>query len=103
MEKRNCARTCVRINITFRCCNKEHSGTITNLSRGGMFINTDEMCFPFDSQLDVYIPSHNGNLHVPVHLSRLTMSPDYHDGIAVEMTDPPRHYLDFLNNIESSP
>ena len=101
MGKRNFERTLVNIKITFICCNKVHSGTITNLSRNGMFINTDEMCFPFDSQLDVLIPSNNGSLRVPVNLNRLTMSPDSNDGIGVEITDPPPHYLDFLNDLKS--
>ncbi len=102
MEKRAFDRINTTLEISFRCCSKVHEGTITNLSEKGMFITMAEMCLPFDFHIDVFIPSGDGKLHVPVNLSRITISPDIHDGIGVELPDPDRHYLDFVGNLKST-
>jgi hypothetical protein len=102
LEKRAFDRINTTLEISYRCCSKVHKGTVTNLSEKGMFITMEEMCFPFDFHIDVFVPSGNGELHVPVNLSRISMSPDLHDGIGVELPDPPRHYLDFVNDLRSA-
>lgn len=101
MEKRAFERIKVDLEITFNCCNKTHAGTIADISENGIFICTDEICFPFDSRLEVFIPSEKDNLSVPVYLNRLIMSPDSHDGIGVVLSDPPETYLSFVNNLRS--
>ncbi len=102
MENRAFDRISTTLEISFRCCSKVHEGTITNLSEKGMFITMAEMCLPFDFHIDLFIPSKDGKLHVPVNLSRITLSPGVHDGIGVELPDPDRHYLDFVNDLKST-
>jgi hypothetical protein len=101
MERRACERRSAKVDVQFFCCNRVHSGTVINLSEKGMFITTDEMRFPFDSQLEVLIPFREQILHVPVSLRRIEMSPDSHDGIGVELSDPPQDYVEIINGLSS--
>ncbi len=104
MEKRAYSRIPVELDVRFYCCNGTyHSGTVTNLSEKGMFIRTKEMCFPFDSQLEIFIPlKKDEKLRVSVNLSRIIISPDSDDSIGVELPDPPREYLEFVKGLRSA-
>lgn len=104
MEKRAYSRIPVELDARFYCCNGTyHSGTITNLSEKGMFIRTKEMCFPFDSRLEIFIPLKDERLRVPVNLNRIIISPDSDDSIGVELPDPPQEYIEFVKSLRSSP
>ena len=102
MEKRAFRRYPVNINVKFYCCSSVYSGTVKNLSENGMYIDTTEMHFPSDSRLEIVFATDELKFHVPVKFVRLTTSPDYQDGFAVEISNPPREYYKLLNNVISS-
>jgi hypothetical protein len=77
---------------------KEHSGTVTNLSENGMFINTEGICFPEDSQFEVRISLKEEDFDLPVKLSR-SVKIDGHCGMGVEILYPSGKYNDFVENL----
>ncbi len=89
----------VSVEVGFFCCNKVSSGTITDISEKGMFIKTGEMCFPFDSQFEIFIPMKEKIINVFAILKRIIMSPDSYDGIGVELLNPSQDYLEFVDNL----
>ncbi len=99
MDKRAFKRIPIDLKVRFYCCNKTYTGTITNLTEKGMFISTHELYFPFNSQLEIFIPLKDKGLHIPVNLNRITMSPDSDDGIGVELPNPPQDYLEFVDSL----
>ncbi len=98
MEKRTFNRIPVDIEIKFVCCNKAYSGTLMNVSKVGMFIMIDELFFPFDSRMDVFIPYKDDMLRISVGFIRIVMSPDSFDGIGVKLLNPSRRYVDFVSS-----
>ncbi len=101
MEKRACHRIPVNVDIRYFCCSRIYTGTISNISEKGMLINTTEMCFPFDSQFEMFLPLKGEELRVPVSLSRILMLPDSHDSIGVELLNPSQDYLEFVGSLKS--
>ena len=101
MHRRNFERISSDIKIRFSCDNMDYCGTITNLSENGMFINTHDMCFPFDSKFEVVIEMNGNVMDVPVKVSRLTKTNESYDGIAVELLSPPESYLELIKNLRS--
>jgi hypothetical protein len=87
--------------IDFHCFNIDCFGTITNLSANGMFIRSKKMSFPFESQFEICIPFNEGELKVRVKVKRITKSTDYYDGIAVELVNPSKNYLEFITKLRS--
>lgn len=102
MEKRAVRRFPASINVNFYCCNSVYSGTVKNVSENGMFISTREMRFPSDSRFDIVFEVNEKKFHVPVKLVRLITSPDYHDGFAVEVSNPPDEYIELLDSFRST-
>jgi hypothetical protein len=102
MERRACHRISVNVDIRFFCCSRVYTGTISNISKKGLLINTTEMCFPFDSQFEIFLPLKGEELRVPVSLSRILMLPDSHDSIGVELLNPSRDYLKFVNSLKAA-
>jgi len=97
MQRRDFERVHANIKVRFFCCESHYDGTIMNLSEGGMFISTDEMRFPFDSELDIIIPLNSDVLKVPVKVMRMTKSSDLYDGLGVKVLQPSVYYKDFVN------
>jgi Tfp pilus assembly protein PilZ len=96
MQRRDFERVPANIKVRFFCCESHYDGTIMNLSEGGMFISTDEMRFPFDSEIDIIIPLNSDILKVPVKVMRMTKSSDLYDGLGVKVLQPSEHYKDFV-------
>lgn len=101
MQRRVFERIPVEITVRFYCYNHDYSGTVTNLSENGMYICTNNMCFPFDSEFKIVIPIKAEMLNIPVKVRRITKTSDRYDGIGVEVLSPPQKYLDFVSNIRS--
>lgn len=99
MEKRAFERLQANINVSFICSDSLYDGTVRNLSENGMFITTREMRFPSESQFEISFSMSEKKFHVSVKLVRLITSPDYQDGIAVEISNPPREYLELVSNL----
>ncbi len=102
MQKRSFERIPASINVKFYCDNRDYSGTVKNLSENGMFISTQDMCFPFDTKFEVVIPLEEDVLNIPVKVSRITKTSDCYDGIAVELLSPPKDYLKFIKCLRSA-
>ncbi len=88
--------------VLFSCCNMEYSGTVTDISKNGMFIKIKEMYFPFDSQFEILIPLKKEVLKIPVKVSRIIKSTVLYDGIGVELINPPQNYVEFVDNLRSA-
>lgn len=102
MEKRAYNRIPVYMEVEFCCGSRVHNGTVMNISEKGMFISTEEMSFPLESQWEVRLPFKEETLNIPVNLRRMEMSPDSHDGIGVEFIGPSEKYFDFVNSLRSA-
>jgi hypothetical protein len=85
--------------IECHCCNIECFGTITNLSANGMFIRSQKISFPLESQFEICIPLKEKILAVCVQVNRLTKSNSYYDGVGIELVDPSQEYLDFVSTL----
>jgi hypothetical protein len=96
-EKRAYER--IPASISFRCCNMDCFGTITNLSASGMFIKSQKINFPFESKFKVCMSLKNEVLDVRVRIKRFTKSSGYYDGIGVELVKPPQKYLDLISKL----
>ena len=101
MEKRTYERIPTSIKIKFFCCKTEYDGIVMNLSEGGMFINVENMCFPFESFLQIIVPFKKEILKVPVEVSRIQLTPISDDSIGVAITNPSKNYLKFVENHKS--
>ena len=102
MDKRAFNRVPADIEVTFHCNNMDYTGIISDISENGMFISTNDMCSPFDSQFEVVIPFKDDEINVPVNLNRIILSPDSRDGIGVELSDLSPDYIEMVKNIKSS-
>ncbi|MBI4849345.1 MAG: PilZ domain-containing protein [Nitrospirae bacterium] len=102
MNRRVFERVTSNISVRFYCGDTDYCGTITNLSENGMFISTKQMSFPFDSKIEIYISHNDKLLSVPVKVIRMTKSNDVFDGIAVQLVDHHKDYLDLVNTLRSS-
>lgn len=102
MEKRAYNRISVNLDAKICCGNRSYGGTVTNISEKGMFISTEEMYFPFDSQMEVVLPFKEQELRIPVSLRRMEMYPDSHDGIGVEFSGISEEYFQFIDSLRSS-
>ena len=94
MEKRDFKRIPAR--IEFNCNNIDYYGTITNLSANGMFIKSQKINFPLDSQLNVFIALQDDVLNLQVKIKRITKSNGYYDGLGVTLVNLPKKYLKLL-------
>lgn len=97
-------RACERIpaRIDFSCCDIDCFGTITNISANGMFIRSQKMSFPFDSQFEICITLKEEVLKVCVKVNRITKSSGYYDGIGVELLNPTQKYLELVDSLKSA-
>ncbi|MBI5739656.1 MAG: PilZ domain-containing protein [Nitrospirae bacterium] len=95
MEKRSYDRIPASLKIKLCLDNDINTGTLVNLSRSGMLINT-KVCFPLKSQFDILLPSGDDILKIPVKVSRLLKKGNAYDGIGVELLDPSSRYFEFL-------
>jgi hypothetical protein len=99
MAKRASWRIPININLKLHCCDKGCLGYVTNLSENGMSIITNEMCFPKKSEFEIIIPLKEETLHSSVKLAR-SIKTDFDDHyIGVELLNPPKKYLNFVNNL----
>ncbi len=94
MEKRFFKR--IPATIEFNCNNIDYYGTITNLSANGMFIKSQRINFPLDSQFNLFIPLKDDFLNLRVKIKRITKSNGYYDGLGVTLVNLPKKYLKLL-------
>jgi hypothetical protein len=98
MEKRAHTRIAGTLRVEFDCSNTICCCTATNLSEKGMLLKTSDILFPMDTHFDIFIHLRDEVLEVPVKVSRIVKTVNTYDGIAIELIDPPRAYVDFINS-----
>lgn len=99
MARRATWRIPIQLNVRLIMGGKVSTGTVKNLSENGMFISADETDFDKDSECFISIPVDNETLNVPGKLVRIIRENNSHGGIGVELMDPPKKYLDFVENL----
>ncbi len=98
MSIRSSWRIPIRLHVKCFQSGKEYCGTVTNLSESGMFIDTEGMCLPEESQFEVKISLKEGDLHLPVKLNR-SVKTDDHCGMGVEILCPSGQYKDYVESL----
>ncbi len=107
MQKRAFERIPAGLRTRFFYGNTIFTGTVTNLSENGMFINT-RMYLSSDSRFEILIPLKEETLRVPVKVSRIVKTDDFYDyniyknGMGVKLLNPPQNYLEFINRLRST-
>jgi hypothetical protein len=99
MARRADIRFPIKINVKFYCGDKVHSGMVTNISERGMFIETNEVCFPEERQFNLAIPLENEMAHFPVKINRLLNMKKGSYGIGVELLNPSPQYIEYVENL----
>jgi c-di-GMP-binding flagellar brake protein YcgR len=100
MQRRNFHRIDSDVKVRFFCGNEFCSGIITNISEGGMFIRT-KISFPFELKFKVIIYLKERLLTVPIKLNRLLRNNKSCDTMAVEVLNPQKDYLEFVERLRS--
>ena len=100
MQKRAYERMPISLKVNFFYGNELSSGTMTNCSENGMFINTS-MCLPFGSIFEIIIKLQDELLKVSAHVTRLVKTGDFYDGMGVELFNKHQEYLDFVNRLKT--
>ena len=88
--------------IECHCCNIVCFGTITDLSENGMFIKSEKISLPLESEFEVCIPLKEEVLNVRVKVNRITKSSGHYDGIGVELLNLPQKYLEFVDRLKAA-
>jgi hypothetical protein len=84
-----------------RCFDIEYFGTITNLSENGIFLRSQKISFPLDTEFELSFHLKEEKINVPVKVRRITKSNGYYDGIGVEILNCPGNYLKLINRLRS--
>jgi len=101
MQRRASERIPSNFTARFSCCNCDYEGTVLNISEEGMFIMTNRMSFPFDSDIEILVHTGSEILKIPVTVMRINKSRDYYDCLGVKIPAPSRNYVEFVNSLKS--
>ncbi len=98
MEKRNYQRISTAVDARFLYGDMFYSGTIMNLSEKGMFMRT-RICLPFNCLFEIIINKKDVLIKVNVRVKRVTKINGYYDGMGVEILNPQKEYLEFIDSL----
>ncbi len=98
MEKRACERISTKLYTGFSFDDKFYRGIVTNLSEKGMFISY-RVNFPFNQSFELLILSKEKLLKIPVKVVRLIRGDRYYNAMAVEVLNPQKDYLEFVDSL----
>lgn len=98
IEKRSDQRIPVSIEIRFFYGKMFYSGTVSDISKKGMFINTAE-CIPPNYRIVIIIPYKNDLLTVNSSVSRLRQNSGHFDGMGIEILHPKNNYIEFVDSL----
>lgn len=101
MSKRPFHKIRSNLKIKFFCSHSFCAGTLTGLSETGMLIET-KMTFPFDRIFDVVICLRERLIRVHVRFRKLIGDNKSYDIMAVDVLNPQKDYLEFINDISPS-
>jgi hypothetical protein len=98
MQKRTYERMNTNVRVSFFYRNDFYHGTMTNCSENGMCIKT-RMCFPFETRIELLIPSKEDVLKVLVEVKRLEKTEGFYDAMGVELLNSSPKYLEFIKSL----
>lgn len=99
MERRSHARISTKIDARFFYGNLFYSGTVSNISGKGMFINTKRL-LPSGSIFVVLIRTENQLLKVIARVKRNIRDNGVNDGMGVELLSPSAMYMDLVGGLQ---
>ena len=108
MKKRTYERIPLDMKVSFIQSNTKYSGTVKNISKNGMYIESDtslpfnsklELQLSFKAKLSVYITFNNNIFGVPVRVKRLVKDGDSFIGMGIMLLNSPPLYMDFLSSL----
>ncbi len=107
-KKRAYQRIPVDIEITYEQFNTKYSGTVKNISKNGMYIESDtplsfnsklDLHLPYKSKLKVFVISNNNVLGFPVRVKRLVKDETSFIGMGVMLLNSSPSYKNFMNSL----
>jgi len=99
MEKRAHPRIPTKIDARFFYGNLFYSGTVSNISQKGMFVNTRRL-LPTGSIFVILIRAENQLLKVVARVKRNIRENGSHDGMGVELLSPSAPYMDLVSGLQ---
>ncbi len=99
MAIRTVDRIPVLIDVKINYDKSVYIGTLMNISESGMFIRTNKMPSPLQSQIEISILLNEEVICVSGKLVREENIRGYYNGIGVEVLNPPQNYIDFIDNL----
>jgi hypothetical protein len=99
MERRSYLRISTKIDARFFYGNLFYSGTVSNMSQKGMFINTKRL-LPSGSIFVVLIRAENQLLKVIARVKRNIRDNNGSDGMGVELLSPSAMYAGLVNELQ---
>jgi len=99
MGIRTVDRIPVLIDVKINYDKSVYMGTLMNISESGMFIRTNKMPSPLQSQIEISILLNEEVICVSGKLVREENIRGYYNGIGVEVLNPPQNYIDFIDNL----
>ncbi len=97
-EKRSFKRKPINLNASFFFRRKSYTGTVINLSKNGMGIETMK-CLPLKSKFEILI--RKKGLKVPVKVKRLINKGHLCSGMGIELVEQPSNYIKLLDSFRT--
>lgn len=101
MERRSHTRMSTKIDARFFYGNLFYSGTVSNISQKGMFINTRRL-LPSGAIFVVLIRIENQLLKVIARVKRNIRDNGSSDGMGVELLSPSVTYMDLVSGLQGN-
>lgn len=98
MGERAFERVQEKIRVDFYYNNEMYEGTVTNLSRNGLQIDS-EMCPPFESNLEVVLILGDEVFNLPGKVKRLINTNELNSSMGVELSVPSQGYCKFVSTV----
>ena len=99
MGVRGFDRIPVLIDVQIKYLDSVYTGTLINLSERGMFIRINKMPTLMDSDIEVILHLKGEEVHISGRPVRKANIRGLYEGIGVQLVDPPKSYLDFLDGL----
>jgi len=98
IDKRAHRRISLTLQVNFLYQNTIYTGTVTNISKNGMYIETENF-FPMISQFEVRVPLMDEVMEVPVRVKRLVETDRHFTCMGVEFITPAPYSMEILTRI----